>query len=167
MKRIFCKWWPLFLLLFVCVCVMIIVSSQLQMRKDTLPQDYYRVYVNDKAVDFYAKTSPATPHIMLPVLALFESLGKPATWQSDTVAHLSIADKTWKFDLADVSLRPLGSHSDVLVPPPGSKEGKHFERNERDAYVDSGSLGHVLYDYLCVRMVDIDDAQRVIRIYTK
>ncbi len=83
MKRKFCKWWPIFLLLFVCVCAIIIVPSQLRMRKDTPPQGYYRVYVNDKAVDFFAKISPANPRVMLPVLALFESLGQPVTWQSD------------------------------------------------------------------------------------
>lgn len=154
----------LLLLSFVCTCVVLTTSY---VKQDARTQTHYHVYIDDVQAAYYAMRTPDTPYIMLPFLALVESLGGTVSWENDTTAYLSFAGKTWEFDFEHVRLFPKGSSSNLLCPPPGSTEGMHTIKSKRDAYVDSKSLEHLLRNYLCVKMVDIDDAQRVVRIYTK
>lgn len=101
---------------------------------------------------------------MLPFLALAESLGIPADWQNDATAHLSFADRTWVFSTKDGSLKQLGANSDVLLPPPGSIEGKWTETAEQDVYIDTISLGWFLREYIAARIEGVDEEQQVVRI---
>ena len=160
-----CKPWkalvPLMLSL-ACVGMGIFAASKL-FKQDDLPQDLYRVYVNDKAVDYHARRSESSPYIMLPVLLLAESLGETVTWKSDTVAHLTRSDGTWEFDVESGCLTPLGSSSNLLCPPPGYI-GIWTEKTDRDAYVDLRSLQLVLCEYFGVKNVEVNDRQRVVRI---
>lgn len=157
------RWKALLLLLLVLACagLVIMISAQRHGEEELLP-GHYRVYVQDKLVDWYAKDSEGM--LMLPFVALAESLGIPADWQSDAVAHLSFDNRTWVFDLADGSLKQLGSNSDVLIPPPGSVGGKRTEAVERDAYIDMGSLHWFVSEYMGACIDEIDEAQREIRI---
>ena len=154
----------LLLLSLVCSCVIIVAQRTTQ---DAHAPNHYQMYIDDVPVNYYALRTSAPPRIMLPFLALVESLGGTISWQNDTVACLSFAGETWAFDFEHVRLCPIGSSSNLLCPPPGSTEGINIIKSEQEAYIDSLSLGFVLYNYLCVKMVDIDDAQQVIRIYTK
>lgn len=152
-------WIPLLLML--CCAGVIAVMAAQQHGKDEPPEGYYRVLIDDKEVDWYAKRS--ADKLMLPFLALAESLGIPADWQNNTVAHLSFAGKTWAFNIKDGSLKQLGTNSDMLLPPPGSAEGKWMEPAEQDAYIDTISLGGFLREYI-TRMDVVDEELQVVRI---
>ena len=156
----------LILVLIAVVCTYVIFEMK-YVAQNAQTQLHYDVYIDDVQATYYAMRTSDTPYIMMPFLALVESLGGTISWQSDTIACLSFAGKTWEFDFEHVRLYPNGSSSNLLCPPPGSPEGIHIIKSEQEAYIDSLSLGFVLYNYLCVKMVDIDDAQQVIRIYTK
>lgn len=164
MKHNLCWCVRVVLLSFVCSCMIIVAQHTTQ---DAQATKHYQVYINDVPVNYFALRTSEPPQIMLPFLALVESLGGTISWQNDTVACLSFAGKTWEFDFEHVRLCSIGSSSNLLCPPPGSTEGIHIIKSEREAYIDSSSLGFVLYNYLCVKMVDINDAQQVVRIYTK
>lgn len=156
------KRWKVWLLIFLAAVAAIAVISAQMHKPDELPEGYYSVFVNDKAMNWFTKRS--VDKVLLPFLALTESVGISADWQSDTVAHLSFADRTWVFDLSDGSLKQLGTNSDVLFPPPGSMGGKRMEAVERDVYIDTISLGLFLREYMGARIDEIDEAQRVVRI---
>lgn len=150
------------LLLMLCCAGVIAVMAAQQHGKDEPPEGYYRVLIDDKEVDWYAKRSVGK--LMLPFLALAESLGIPADWQNDATAHLSFADRTWVFSTKDGSLKQLGANSDVLLPPPGSIEGKWTETAEQDVYIDTISLGWFLREYIAARIEGVDEEQQVVRI---
>ena len=157
------RWKALLLLLLVLACAGLVITISAQRHEqETLLPAHYRVYVQDELVDWYAKDSEGM--LMLPFVALAESLGIPADWQSDAVAHLSFDNRTWVFDLADGSLKQLGSNSDVLIPPPGSVGGKRTEAVERDAYIDIGSHQWFVREYMGACIDEIDEVQRVVRI---
>ena len=159
MKRSWKIWIPLLLML---CCAGVIAVMTVQHGKDEPPEGFYRVLIDDKEVDWYAKRSVGK--LMLPFLALAESLGIPADWQNDATAHLSFADRTWVFRTKDGSLKQLGANSDVLLPPPGSIEGKWTETAEQDVYIDTISLGWFLREYIAARIEGVDEEQQVVRI---
>lgn len=154
-------WVPLILSL-ACIWMGLFAAFSL-LKQDDLPQDLYCVYVNDIAVDYYARRSEASPYIMLPFLSLVESLGETVIWKGDTVAQLTRSDGTWEFDIESCSLTPLGSNSNLLRPPPGFT-GIWTEKNDRDAYVDLRSLQFVLCEYFGVKNVEVNNRQGVVRI---
>ena len=159
MKRSWKIWISLLLML---CCAGVIAVMTMQYGKDEPPEGFYRVLIDDKEVDWYAKRSVGK--LMLPFLALAESLGIPADWQNDATAHLSFADRTWVFSTKDGSLKQLGANSDVLLPPPGSIEGKWTETAEQDVYIDTISLGWFLREYIAARIEGVDEEQQVVRI---
>ena len=159
MKRSWKIWIPLLLML---CCAGVIAVMTVQYGKDEPPEVFYRVLIDDKEVDWYAKRSVGK--LMLPFLALAESLGIPADWQNDATAHLSFADRTWVFSTKDGSLKQLGANSDALLPPPGSIEGKWTETAEQDVYIDTISLGWFLREYIAARIEGVDEEQQVVRI---
>lgn len=159
MKRSWKIWIPLLLML---CCAGVIAVMTVQYGKDEPPEGFFRVLIDDKEVDWYAKHSVGK--LMLPFLALAESLGIPADWQNDATAHLSFADRTWVFSTKDGSLKQLGANSDVLLPPPGSIEGKWTETAEQDVYIDTVSLGWFLREYIAARIEGVDEEQQVVRI---
>ena len=150
------------LVLLAMVCIYVIFEAQ-----DAQEHPYYDVYIDDVQVNFCAMRTSETPYLMYPVLGLIESLGGTISWQNDTVAYLSFADRTWEFNLEHVRLTSIGGIGNLLFPPPGSTEGVHIIKSKRDAYVDTRTLEHLLWNYLYVRKIDIDDAQQVVRLYTK
>lgn len=152
-------WLPLLLAL---ACAGLIITISVRHEQEELPPEHFRVYVQDTLVDWYAKDAAGT--LMLPFLALAESLGIPHEWQSDSIAHLSFADRTWVFDLSDVSLKQLGSNSNMLMPPPGSTSGRRTEVIERDAYISSESLYLFLAEYMNTRIDAIDEERQEVRI---
>ena len=149
------------LLLMLCCAGVIAVMAAQQHGKDEPPEGCYRVLIDDKEVDWYAKRS--ADKLMLPFLALAESLGIPADWQNNTAAHLSFAGRTWVFNTEDGSLKQLGANSDVLFPPPGSAEGKWMEAAEQDVYIDTLSLYWFLRQYIA-RIDPIDEELQVVKI---
>lgn len=157
-----CKAWVPLILSLACISMGVLAASQC-IKHDDLPQGLYRVYVNDEAVDYYARRSESSPYIMLPFLSLVESMGETVTWKSDTVAQLTCSDRTWEFDIESGRLTQLGSSSNLLSPPPGDI-GIWTEATDRDAYVDVRSLHFFLSVYLDAKIVKIDDQQRVVRI---
>ena len=157
------KHWKALLFLLVLCCTGIVVAFvACQHGQTELPPGHYRVYVDGKEMEWHIKTSE--DRLMLPFLALAESLGIPIEWQSDTTAHLSFADRTWMFDLSDVSLKQLGSNSNVLMPPPGSTSGRRTEVAEQDAYISMDSAGWFICEYMNIRIDAIDKEQREVRI---
>lgn len=162
MKRRPCKAVVPSVLAFACIGVLF-VASQL-FRQDDLPQDFYRVYVNGEAVDYYAKRTESSPYVMLPFLALVASLEQPVVWKSDTVAEVTCCNRTWEFDIDSVCLTEQGSSSNLLCPPPGGIGGIWTETCDHDAYVDLRALCFFLTEYLDAKIVENDAQQRVIRI---
>lgn len=162
MKRRLCKAVVPWVLSLACIGLGIFAASRL-FRQDDLPQDLYRVYVNGEAMDYYAKRTESSPYVMVPFLALVESLGQPVVWKSDTVAEVTASGRTWEFDIDSGRLTGQGSSSNLLCPPPGGI-GIWTETCDHDAYVDLRSLYFFLTEYLDAQIVENDAQQRVIRI---
>lgn len=157
------------LLVLAVVCTYIIFETR-YVSQEGQTQTYYAVYIDDVQVDYHAMRTSESPHVMLPVLALIESLGGTVSWQSDAVAYVTFLDILWEFNMKSeqVLLRPVGSNSSgILYPPLGSTVGIFSLKVDRDAYIDSLSLQTLLFNYFRIRSVNVDDDQLVIQIYTK